>query len=323
MEYVFIINPVAGKCDRSEELIPQIQAAAKAAEIPAENLHIHKTEYKGHAAELARQAAEKGGPVQIYTAGGDGTFNEALCGVLGCKNAAVGLLPYGSGNDFLRSFGTREEFLDVEGQLRGGVMPIDLIKTQRGYAAAICSAGLDAQVAYGIPAFRRIPLCGGEMAYKLSLLKQLTGKRGHRLAFTIDGKHFEEDCLMVAVCNGHAYGGGFIAAPEAKLDDGILDVLVVRDIPFRTILKAVPKYQKGEHFRNGAIIPELSEAILYYPAHEVEIHLAQCTKRPLIVNVDGECGPDDTLYAHVEPLAARILLPEAVFARQKKPAVSQ
>lgn len=314
MEYYFLINPVAGRSDVSTDLIPLIEAETHNKGIPAQQVHITVTEYRGHAMELARKAAADGAPVRIYAVGGDGTFNEALCGAMGCWNAAVGCLPYGSGNDFLRSFGQREEFLDLPNQLAGGPKKIDMIRTQRGYAASICSAGMDARVAYGIPAFRRLPFCGGEMAYKLSLLQQLVGKRDQELCFTIDGRQFEEDCLMVAVCNGHSYGGGFLAAPEALLDDGILDVLVVRNLPLHRILRVVPLYKEGKHFSDGQILPELQNIIRYYPAHSVEIR----PKNPdetMIVNVDGECGPDKRLSAEIEPLAAQILLPASVLAR--------
>lgn len=108
----------------------------------------------------------------------DGTFNEALTGAYGFAGTAVGCLPYGSGNDFLRTFGTREEFLDLDAQLAGGAVPIDLMQTNLGLSATICAAGLDAQVAYGIPKFRRIPLCGGEVSYLLSIVEQLCGHIG-------------------------------------------------------------------------------------------------------------------------------------------------
>ena len=119
------------------------------------------TQYAGHARELAAEAAHTaqadGEPVRIWTAGGDGTFNEALTGAYGFAGTAVGCLPYGSGNDFLRTFGTREEFLDLDAQLAGGAVPIDLMQTNLGLSATICAAGLDAQVAYGIPKFRGFP----------------------------------------------------------------------------------------------------------------------------------------------------------------------
>lgn len=319
MKYHFIINPVAGKQDSSKELVPEIHKAAKKLGIPEETIAIQLTNRPAHAhylaIEAAKAAAEKNEEIHIYAAGGDGTFNEVLTGAMNYKNAAVGLLPYGSGNDFLRSFGVREEFCDVEDQLRGGVKEIDMIRTQRGFAAAICSAGLDAKVAYGIPKFRRIPFCGGEMAYKLSIAEVLMGKKSTRLHIEIDGKSFERDCLMVAVCNGHSYGGGFMAAPESKLDDGILDVMVVKSIPLLTIAKVLPVYQSGRHFSNGQIVPEWKDVIEYFPARKVEIRPVDAAQ-DMIVNVDGECGPDQVLSAEMIPLAARIILPGKVFARQ-------
>lgn len=318
MRYHFIINPVAGKQDSSKILVPEIRRAAAACGIPEENLTIQLTNRPSHAHYLAIDAAKKaeenGEEIRIYAAGGDGTFNEVLTGAMSYSGAAVGLLPYGSGNDFLRSFGVREEFCDVEDQLRGSVKAIDMIRTQRGYAADICSAGLDAKVAYNIPKYRRLPFCGGGMAYKLSILEVLMGKRSSRLRIKIDGQEFERDCILAAVCNGHSYGGGFYAAPESKLDDGILDVMVVKNIPLLTIAKVLPVYQAGRHFVNGEIIPEWKDVIEYFPATKVEICPVD-NSQPLIVNVDGECGPDQSLQAEVVPLAARIILPDKVYQR--------
>ncbi len=318
MKYHFIINPVAGKQDSSKTLVPEIRRAAVACGIAEENLEIQLTNRPSHAhylaIEAAKKAAEQNEEIRIFAAGGDGTFNEVLTGAMNYENAAVGLLPYGSGNDFLRSFGVREEFCDIEDQFRGGVKEIDMIKTQRGFAAAICSAGLDAKVAYGIPKFRRIPLCGGSMAYKLSIAEVLLGKKATKLHINIDGKEFERSCLLVAVCNGHAYGGGFLAAPESKLDDGVLDVMVVKEISLPKIAKVLPMYQAGKHFKNGAIVPELKDIVEYYPAHKVTIHPVD-SSQDMIVNVDGECGPDKELSAEIVPLSARIILPKKVYDR--------
>ena len=146
MHTLFLLNPTAGKTDCTQQLPQQINAAAA-----------RITTNAGHARELARAAAagaqQAGEPLRIFTAGGDGTFNEALTGAYGFAGTAVGCLPYGSGNDFLRTFGTREEFLDLDAQLAGGAVPIDLMQTNLGLSATICAAGLDAQVAYGIPKF--------------------------------------------------------------------------------------------------------------------------------------------------------------------------
>ncbi len=314
MKYYFIINPVAGKENVTAARTPEIYRAAKACGIPEEDVSIWVTEYRGHAVELAQKAAQTGESVYLYAVGGDGTFNEVVRGAMEYPNAAVGLLPYGSGNDFLRNFGTKEEFRDVKAQLQGSPISIDLMETNRGYAAELCSAGLDAKVAYGIPKFRRLPFCHSEMAYKLSIVQCLMSKRNSELLIDIDGKTIQRDCLMVAVCNGCSYGGGFMAAPESRLDDGVLDVMVVRNLPLLKIAKALPLYQSGRHFKNGSIIPELRDVVEYFPVRQVSIRTCDPADK-VVINVDGECEENDFLSAKVVPLAARIVLPDHVFDR--------
>lgn len=150
MHTLFLLNPTAGKTDCTRTLPQQIEAAAARAGLAPEAYTIQVTTHAGHARELAnaaaRQARQAGETLRIYTAGGDGTFNEALTGAYGYENTAVGCLPFGSGNDFLRTFGTKEEFLDLDAQLAGGPVSIDLMDTSLGLSATICAAGLDAQV---------------------------------------------------------------------------------------------------------------------------------------------------------------------------------
>lgn len=314
MRYLFIINPVAGKQDSSGQLIPALEAALRRARIPKAQYAIQTTRFAGHARELASAAARSGEEVRIYTAGGDGTLNEALRGAYGCPNAAVGCLPYGSGNDFLRTYGTREEFRDLDAQLAGGAVDIDLIRTGRGLSATICAAGLDAQVAYGIPRFRRIPLYGGEAAYLLSIVQQLCGHLGRRLAFEIDGETLELDSLMCAICNGRDYGGGFRAAPEARPDDGWLDVFIVRRVSRLTIARLLGQYKAGRHFRDGRLTEEMAPYFIYRRARRVVVRPVD-GRGPIIATADGECGPEDVVQAELEPLAGRILLPKPAYER--------
>ena len=318
MRYLFLLNPTAGKRDCTGELTPAIHAAAERAGIPEEKLEVVVTRYAGHARELAAQAAshaqDTGEPVRIWTAGGDGTFNEALTGARGYSSAAVGCLPFGSGNDFLRTYGTREEFSDLDAQLAGDAVEIDLMQTDLGLSATICAAGLDAQVAYGIPEFRRIPFCGGEMAYALSIIKQLCGHIGRKAAFTIDGEELTVDCLMCAVCNGRTYGGGFCAAPEAQPDDGWLDVFIIRKVGRLTIARLLGLYKKGGHFREGKLVPEAEPYFIYRRAKRVSIRPVD-GRGPIVATADGECAPCDSITAELMPLAGRVLLPRPAYER--------
>ena len=318
MRTLFLLNPTAGKADCTRMLPRQIDAAAARAGLATGEYTIRITAHAGHARELAnaaaRQTRQAGEQLRIYTAGGDGTFNEALTGVYGFENAAVGCLPYGSGNDFLRTFGTKAEFLDLDAQLAGGLVAIDLMQTSLGLSATICAAGLDAQVAYGIPKFRRIPLCGGEAAYALSIVEQLCGHIGRRVEYTIDGETLTVDCLMCAVCNGRTYGGGFCAAPEAQPDDGWLDVYIIRKVSRLTIAKLLGMYKNGGHFRNGQLVKAAEPYFIYRRAKQVSLRAVD-GRGPIVATADGECVPKEQITVQVQPLAGRILLPKPAFER--------
>lgn len=318
MQTLFLLNPTAGKLDCTRQLPQRIEEAAVRAGLSAADFSVCTTQYAGHARELARQAAQKaqraGEELRIFAAGGDGTFNEALSGVQGYPNAAVGCLPFGSGNDFLRSFGTREEFLDLDAQLAGGAVPIDLMQTSLGVSATICAIGLDAQVAYGIPKFRRLPLCGGEMAYALSIVEQLCGHLGRKVEYVIDGETLTEDCLLCAVCNGRTYGGGYIAAPEASLDDGWLDVYIIRKVGRLTIARLLSMYKAGDHFEKGALTEKAAPYFIYRRAKKVLVRPVD-GRGDLIATVDGECAPCAEVGVQVQPLAGRVLLPKPALER--------
>ncbi len=311
MEYHFIVNPTAGKTDQSKVIPAQIITAAEKAGLAAEQCQSVTTQYKGHARVLAKEIAQQGAPCTIYSIGGDGTFNEVLNGAYPYENAIVGCIPHGSGNDFLRSFGARDAFLDLEAQFLGQVLEIDLLQSENGVSAAICSVGLDAKIAYGIPKFRRLPFCGGSMAYNLSIAQCLLGKLGQKVIITLDGEVVHKDCLMVAVCNGKAYGGGFYAAPEANLTDGLLDVMIVAKMPLLRVAKVISVYKKGNHLKNGEIVPEMADIITFCRAKTVSITPQQAGES-MILNEDGECVPSTLLEAKILPRAAKIILPRGV-----------
>lgn len=309
MKHVFIINPCCGRADPSDLLIPQIQAAAQTCGIEA---IIEKTTAPRHAIQLAREYAAGQEPVRLYACGGDGTLNEVIQGAAQKTNVEIACVPCGSGNDFVRNFGSKEDFLDIAALINGTPVSVDLMKTQWGNAVAICSAGLDAQVAYGIPKFRRIPFCGGTMAYNLSIVQNICGHLGHQLRIQVDDEEFEENCLMVAVCNGRSYGGGYTAAPDAQMDDGLLDVLIVRKISRLKIASVVAAYKQGQHFTNGEIRPEFNQIIAFRRGRKVTIE--PLDNRPLVINVDGECGERPGLQVEILPKAGRIVLPQNLAA---------
>lgn len=119
---------------------------------------------------------------------------------------------------------------------------------------------------------------------------------------------------MCAVCNGRAYGGGFMAAPEAALDDGWLDVFIIRTVGRMTIAKMLGMYKKGRHFIQGHLTEAAEPYFLYRRARRVTLSPVD-GRGPIIATADGECAPLDTLEISLQPLAARILLPGPVHDR--------
>ncbi len=305
MRHVFIINPVSGQKDAGQHLLPGIEAAAAACGVAAEHV---LTNAPRHAVRLAQEYAKDGEPVRLYAVGGDGTLNEVLEGAYPYPNAAVGCVPCGSGNDFVRFFGGGAPFLDIAAQFAGSVFPMDLIQTDNGICAAITSTGLDAEVAYNISKYRRIPLLGGSMAYNISILEKLLRPLGKQLAITVDGKRCDGKYLIATVCNARHYGGGYNAAPEAMLDDGVLDVILVKKISRLLIASIIGKYKNGLHVKDGEVVPALQKHMAYLRGREVLI--APSGPQPFILNVDGECGPAPRLWAKVLPLAARFIVPK-------------
>lgn len=306
MKHVFIVNPVAGKKNAGKELIPEIIRVASELGLPYE---VVLTEAPGHATALAETYAQAEEEVRLYACGGDGTFHEVVQGAWAYHNAAIGCIPCGSGNDFVRNFTHKEDFLNIEAMLKGTAVEMDLVKTPEGYSTSSTSVGLDAQVAMGIDKWRRVPGCGGSASYILSAVQQIMGKLGLHLKVRLDDTELEGEYLLVAACNGKAYGGGFMAAPPARLDDGEMDVLLVKKISRLKIAGVIGSYREGTHLKDGAVSEKLQGIITYAKAKRVEITAAEGER--FAVNVDGETFLRDTMTAEICPKAARIILPEA------------
>lgn len=304
MEHIFIVNPVAGKADARAFVLPRLEQAEKALGIRPV---VVCTTRPGEAKEIAHSYAQKGEPVRLYACGGDGTLNEVFAGALGFEQVQVASVPCGSGNDFIRTFGPSASFLDLEAQIRGNAVPIDLIAVNGGVCASICSVGVDSEVAYGIPKFRRIPLCGGPMAYQLSIVLRMLHPLAKHLRIEADGEIFEGDYIIATVCNGKSYGGGYFAAPEADVTDGLLDVVLVKKLSRLRLAKVLGIYKRGEHLEDGNVRDLFQDIMQFRRVRHICIHPVD-GQQP-IVNIDGECAPAKGLCAQVMPLAAKFVLP--------------
>ena len=171
MKHLFLINPYAGKYDRTQEVREKLRTVLAGREDPWE---VAVTQYPGHGVELVRAAAERGEPLRVYACGGDGTLNEAVNGAAGYEHVAVTHYPMGSGNDFLRMFGLDAcRFYNLKELLDGPQAPMDLIECNGRLALNVCSIGFDARIGLGAADFKKLPLVSGTMAYQLSALRTI------------------------------------------------------------------------------------------------------------------------------------------------------
>ena len=180
MKHIFVINPAAGKTNVTEALLPRLHALFVGRE---EELETYLTTGVGDATRFVKErcAASCGEHLRFYSCGGDGTMNEVLQGLAGCANVAMGIVPCGSGNDFVRSF-PECDFSDLELQINAEERPIDLIRFNDQWSANICNAGLDADVCKNMSRYKRLPLVSGSGAYIMALIAAFfrpMGKKAH------------------------------------------------------------------------------------------------------------------------------------------------
>ncbi len=293
MKHIFIINPAAGK-GKSMELIPFIQECFKEKE--NDEFIIEVTNFPGHAAEIAR-AHSSAGDCRVYSIGGDGTVNEIVNGIAG-TSASLGVIPTGSGNDFIRSLHSETDVKTIiAGSISGMEKNIDLARVNDKYFVNISSIGFDANVVYNAIMFKKKPGITGSMAYLLSIIYTVFKHKICTIKVDIDGEKINMKALLVAVANGKYYGGGIIPAPGAELDDGLLDICLVREVSRIKILNLFPKYMKGQH---GSI-----RQVSFKRGKRVKIE----SEEELCLNIDGEIVSAKTIDFEIIKAGIKVILP--------------
>ena len=248
MKHIFIINPAAGKTDKTAEYRAQIESACRGLDY-----EIRLTEGPGDATRIAREAAKTGGEVRLYACGGDGTLNEVAAGAAGFENAAVTAFVGGSGNDFVKIFSDREAFRDISRLLDAETATFDLIDCNGDLAINICCVGLDSRIGADMIRYKRLPFVSGSMAYILPILSNLLKGISEHYIVDVEGERIDGEMTFVCVANARYYGGGFYAVPDAKPDDGKLDVLLVDKVRLWQVPSALTKYKAGRYRELGKI----------------------------------------------------------------------
>jgi diacylglycerol kinase (ATP) len=289
---VVILNPRAG--------LAAERARAALARSPAwRSAEVTVTAAPGDARRLAAEAAGAGAET-VLAVGGDGTANEAAGGLLG-TGTAFGLVPMGSGNGLARTLGiplTPDRALAVLAEAVPRAMDVGMINGRPFLNVA--GAGFDAQVGLDFHEHGRRGGRRGVFTYVWLSVRRALGYRAETWVLEAGEHRFEGRAFVVAFVNGRQYGGGAILAPGARLDDGLLDVVVVEDAPWfeltwnaaRLFTGGIEGYRRYRHFPAAtAVLTAAGPA----PHHR-----------------DGEPEePATRLEVSVQPRALRMLVPRA------------
>jgi YegS/Rv2252/BmrU family lipid kinase len=296
MKHLFIVNPKAGSRNRTVEVEARVKEAFLYRDEPYE---IYLTKGPLDAAEKVRTEAEKGEPLRVYACGGDGTFNECFCGAVNHDNVAVCPFPLGTGNDFCRAFGEdRELFRDLYALLDGTEESVDVIDCNGRYSANICSVGIDARIGTSVHDYSSIPLCDGPIGYVVSLVANVIKGISTKMKITCGDFQAEVKHALVCACNGRFYGGGFNPSLDASINDGLLEILVVKDVSLPRLALLLGKYASGH-------ADDLPRYITHLRGTEITIEL----EKPDVINIDGEAITADRIHIQLLPKAAKIVVP--------------
>jgi YegS/Rv2252/BmrU family lipid kinase len=243
-------------------------------------------------AERIARAAVAAGVQRLVVAGGDGTTSEVISGLLAADVAhecQVGLLPMGTGRDLPRTLGIPSDPASAIAALgRGATRRIDAARVRyrdRGgarrtaYSLNVTSFGLSGLT---VELVTRAPhFLGGSFAFLLGALASILRYRCRNVRIRADGAEvYEGKVVLAAAANGRYFGGGMHIAPGARPDDGLLDLVIVRELPKASLVANLPGLYRGTHLAHPAVS--------VVRARRIEAHPASPDSPPVWIDVDGE-----------------------------------
>lgn len=295
MKHIFILNPTAGQKSSKEKLENELSQI--------ENLDyiIECTKYSGHAKELVNDYIQKynNTPLRFYACGGDGTINEVASCVCQKDNVSMAVIPYGSGNDFVKYFGGQEKFNNIYNIINGNVTPIDIMKIGNNYSINVCNFGFDSVVG---KTANEVKLKGGKNPYGKGVRKAIfTGMKSH-ITVEVDGNVINPKgkMLLCTLGNGNFVGGEFMCSPRSKIDDGLIEVCLIDCVSIFTFLKLLPSYRQGKHLDAG------KKFIHYAQGKSIKMY----SKKDFDICLDGEMVTGNNFEVEILHNAVNFVIPK-------------
>ena len=273
--FLFIINPVSG-VRKSLSIFHSIKYKLTDNNIAYDTFI---TEYKNHALDYL-QFTEKIEYDSIITIGGDGTYHEIINGILKRKdnyNPTLGFIPGGSGNSLMHDLNCLDPNEAIDRILNLNIQKLDVMKLQfedkKEYAFNILGWGMATDIGLLAEKLRWM----GPSRYTIASLIEILKLNKRPAKIIIDEKEYLNEYIFLLICNTIYTGNAMMAAPNALIDDGLLDVIILnKEISLIELLKLLPTLFKGEHLK--------SPYVEYKTAKEIKLH----PSKDEILNIDGE-----------------------------------
>jgi diacylglycerol kinase (ATP) len=264
----------------------------------------HATTGEGDASRAAAEAVERGFDI-IIAAGGDGTLYEIINGMAGMDNRPkLGIIPLGTTNDFARALGI-PKFWEFACDLiiAQNTRSIDVGKANQRYFINIAGGGSMTELTYEVPS--KLKTMIGQLAYYMKGLEKLPSLRPIKVNIVSPDFTGEEDVMLFLVANSNSVGGFEKLAPLASLDDGLLDVLMLRKCNLAEFLRIASMALRGEHIND--------EHIIYFRTKELQVTTADYVQ----LNLDGEFGGTMPVKFSVLPSHLEIIVDETGISSYK------
>lgn len=315
MRYAFIVNPISGTGKKDKEIIRAAEELV--ANHRDKDIGIYHTlpsqNSEKIAASIAEEARKAGEDIVIFSCGGDGTAHLTANGIYGCDNAILGIVPIGTGNDLCRALckgkGSYKDYRDLEKQMNGRPGAIDVIEISWDTDGEIKSCiavngvniGFDGNTAIRASRIHEQTVLSGSMAYLAAVFATLAKKEGQSLRIMADDEPFYDgDLLMATISNGNYCGGGIESCPNAKLDDGLIELLAIKDISRLSFVSKFPKFSAGKLFE----IRGVEDIASYRQARKISVEPLRDETMEFVI--DGEMFRTPKIEAEIKPGALRV-----------------
>jgi len=290
---LIVLNPAAGSVGVVDELKKKFNRVKDAG--------VRVTTNQGDAEDFSREAVARGCDL-IVAAGGDGTLNEVINGIgERISDVSVGLVPLGTGNDFARAINLSTDVdQSIEFLERRQTRQIDLVRVTSDctrYFVNVSSGGFSGIVDEKLTP--EMKTTWGPLAYLRGAAKALPELRAYRTEILLDDStQMAMNLYNVIVANGRYVAGGIPIAPEAVVDDGLLDIVIIPERPAGQLALLMGQILMGEHLKN--------EAIVFRRAAKLAVN----SHPGIWFNVDGELVGNEPALFEVMPRALRFVVGE-------------